>query len=64
MNSKSKINKIEMEGRNRIEPYTETFFPPVPTRFTRRMRVSFIWQTFRFAVINLKMIRMIRKSHH
>ncbi len=64
MSQEIKVKKIEMEGVNRIEPYAETFFPPVPTRFTRRMRVSFFWQTFRFAIINLKMIRMIRKSHH
>ncbi len=64
MSQEMVVNKIEMEGVNRIEPHTETFFPPVPTGFTRWMRVSFPWQLFRFAFINLKMIQMIRKSHH
>ena len=36
----------------------------VPTAFTRAMRVFWPWQLIRFAVINLRMLRMIAMSHH
>ncbi|HME03364.1 MAG TPA: hypothetical protein VKG38_10090 [Solirubrobacteraceae bacterium] len=34
-----------------------------PTRFTIFMRTFLPWQVWRFAVINLKMIEIIRRSH-
>ncbi len=34
-----------------------------PTRWTRFMRVFFLYQAWRFLVINLKMLRMISKGH-
>lgn len=46
------------------EPYTQEYYPPVPTKFTRGMRTSVIWQFFRFWVINLKILRLMRKSSH
>ncbi len=64
MTQKIRVKKIKMEGVNRIDPHADTFFPPVPTRFTRWKRRSLPWQFFRFLFINLKMIQMIRKSHH
>lgn len=36
----------------------------VPTGFTRFMRVFLPWQAWRFVAINLKMVRLIRRSHH
>ncbi|HRE99770.1 MAG TPA: hypothetical protein PLI18_04570 [Pirellulaceae bacterium] len=44
-------------------PYEQAYYPPVPTWFTRYRRNSLIWQLFRFAVINLKMMILLRKSH-
>jgi hypothetical protein len=35
-----------------------------PTRFTVFMRTFLPWQLWRFAAINLKMIGIIRRSHH
>ncbi|HME04983.1 MAG TPA: hypothetical protein VKG38_18320 [Solirubrobacteraceae bacterium] len=35
-----------------------------PTRFTVFMRTFVPWQAWRFAMINLKMIDIIRRSHH
>jgi hypothetical protein len=35
-----------------------------PTRSTLFMRTFLPWQLWRFAVINLKMIGIIRRSHH
>ncbi len=46
------------------EPYQQAYYPPSPTRFTRYMRTSLIWQAFRFLVINVKMLRLMAKSHH
>lgn len=54
----------EKKGINEVQPGTETFFPPVPTATTRFFRTCILWQLFRFVSINIKMIRMIAKSHH
>ena len=42
-------------------PYGQSYYPPVPTPFTKRMRTNLLWQLFRFAVINVKILRMVRK---
>jgi len=34
-----------------------------PTRFTVFLRTFLPWQIWRFAVINVKMIEIIRRSH-
>lgn len=46
------------------EPYQQAYYPPAPTGFTRYMRTSLIWQSFRFLVINLKILKLMAKSHH
>lgn len=46
------------------EPYQQAYYPPTPTGFTRYMRTSLLWQAVRFAVINVKMLRLMAKSHH
>lgn len=43
------------------KPYEQNYYPPVPTGFTKGMRTNLIWQFFRFIVINIKMLRMVRK---
>ncbi|MEZ6104897.1 MAG: hypothetical protein R3B96_01980 [Pirellulaceae bacterium] len=45
------------------KPYEQAYYPPVPTWFTRYRRTSLVWQFFRFIVINLKMMVLLRKSH-
>ncbi len=37
---------------------------PLPTARTLRRRNGLVTQAWRFIVINLRMIRMIRRSHH
>ena len=39
------------------------FFATKPTGFTRFLRVFVPYQAWRFAVINLKMIRIIGRNH-
>ena len=46
------------------EPYQQAYYPPTPTKFTRFMRTFIPWQWYRFAVINLKMLKLMAKSHH
>lgn len=43
------------------EPYGQNYYPPVPTKFVRWTRVNLFWQLVRFAVLNLKVLRMVRK---
>ena len=38
-------------------------FATKPTDFTKALRTNLLWQVIRFIVINLKMIKVIRKSH-
>ena len=42
----------------------ESFFATKPTAFTRFMRTFIPWQIVRFAIINLRMLRIIARSHH
>ena len=42
----------------------QAFFATQPTALTRYLRTSIPWQMFRFLAINLKMVRIILKSHH
>lgn len=46
------------------EPYQQAYYPPRPTGFTRFMRTCLLWQFWRFLVINLKMFKLMSKSHH
>ena len=46
------------------EPYQQAYYPPAPTGFTRYMRTSLIWQGIRFLVINMKILKLMAKSHH
>jgi hypothetical protein len=43
------------------KPYEQSYYPPVPTKFTSRIRTNLVWQFFRFMALNLKMLRMVRK---
>ena len=42
---------------------TEQFYATKPTRFTVFLRTFLPWQLVRFAFINLKMLRIIHRSH-
>ena len=37
---------------------------PMPTPHTVRMRTNLPFQVVRFGIVNLKMLRMVLKSHH
>lgn len=42
-------------------PYEQSYYPPVPTKMTKFFRTNLIWQFFRFLVLNVKILRMVRK---
>jgi hypothetical protein len=44
-------------------PYSDASYIPVATARTRAMRTFLPWQFLRFLAINLRMLRMIAKSH-
>lgn len=43
------------------KPYEQSYFPPVPTKFVKHIRTNPIYQLFRFFIINIKMLKMVRK---
>ena len=45
------------------DPYEQAYYPPRPTGFTRYMRTSLPWQFIRFIAINIKMLKLMAKSH-
>lgn len=53
------MNEIEKY----VKPYDDNFTTMVPTSFVIKMRTCKIWQFFRFIVINIKMLIVVRKSH-
>ncbi len=47
-----------------IKPYEPSYNTMVPTPIVQFFRTCILWQIVRFIVINLKMIRVVQKSHH
>ncbi|NWF89788.1 MAG: hypothetical protein HXY50_10055 [Ignavibacteriaceae bacterium] len=43
------------------KPFEQSYYPPVPTGFTKFFRTNLVYQFFRFLVLNIKMLRMVRK---
>lgn len=43
--------------------YTNFDYTPVPTEFSKFMRKCVVWQLVRFAIINIKMLIVVSKSH-
>ena len=56
---KNKENNVIINNR----AYKNEFYPPVPTKFTKYMRQNLLWQIIRFISINIKMLKVVRKSH-
>jgi hypothetical protein len=49
-----------MAGANK-GPYQQDAYPPIPTRFTRYLRRSVVWQSVRFLIIGLKIVKLMMK---
>ncbi|MCE1198001.1 MAG: hypothetical protein LWW85_03440 [Marinilabiliales bacterium] len=50
-------------AKNIVRGYYEESYPPLPTKATKFWRKNFLWQIFRFIVLNLKMMRIIVGGH-
>lgn len=62
----SEIIKEEFGVKNdaiNTSGYTPWSFPPKPTKTTKFFRTNIVWQFIRFTIINLKMLKVVRKSH-
>ena len=46
------------------DPMEDINRAPLPTEKTLKQRKNVLMQLIRFAAINIKMIKMIRKGHH
>ena len=44
-------------------PYSNTSYAPEPTAWTKFLRQSFIFQTYRFIVLALKVMRIVVGGH-
>lgn len=58
----SKNNKI-MAQFDKTIPYSDPSYAPEPTRWTKFLRQSFIYQTYRFFVLALKVMRIVVRGH-
>jgi hypothetical protein len=45
----------------KIQPYGQQFYAPAPTGLTKLMRTNIFVQLWRFFVLNIKILRMVRK---
>lgn len=44
-------------------PYDQGYFQSVPTDSVLRLRKNMLFQTLRFAMLNLKIMKMVRVTH-
>lgn len=50
-------------AKNIVRGYYDESYPPLPTKSTKFLRGNIIWQSFRFVVLNLKIMRIIVGGH-
>ena len=46
-----------------LERGAQSQYASLPTAWTRHLRVNLLWQLWRFALINLRMLRIIALGH-
>jgi len=46
-----------------IRGYKDEYYPPLPTRATRRRRTNIFLQVFNFFRLNFKIMRIVVKGH-
>ncbi len=52
-----------MEDKKEIRNYKDEYYPPVPTKMTKFWRNCFIYQVYKFFLLNYKIMRMVVKGH-
>lgn len=58
MSKKDVDNSLEM-----IHPYGDNYYVAFPSKRVRFSRTCVLWQLWRFMVINLRMTRLLLRSH-
>ena len=46
-----------------IRGYKNEFYPPIPTKHTRRIRTNFFVQLYKFFRLNYKIMRIVVRGH-
>jgi len=44
-----------------MRPFEQEFYTTRPTKLTKHFRINLLWQLYRFAALNIKMLIMVRK---
>ncbi|MGE5354864.1 MAG: hypothetical protein ACM3PT_01375 [Deltaproteobacteria bacterium] len=50
-------------NRNLARGYSEFSQAPVPTKFTKTLRKNWIYQAYRWLVLNIKILRIVAFGH-
>lgn len=49
--------------KNTTRGYQEESYPPMPTKTTLFWRKEIFWQTYRFLILNFKIIKIVVRGH-
>lgn len=52
-----------MSKLDKTVPYSDSSYAPEPTRWTNFLRNSLIYQSYRFVVMALKIMRIVVRGH-
>jgi len=52
-----------MKPNDKVHNYKDEYYPPMPTRSTKFWRSCFIYQLYKFFVLNYKIMKMVVKGH-
>ena len=54
---------MALEDEKHIKAYSQNFTTMTPGTFEKKLRVSLLYQIYRFIALSIKMIVVVRKSH-
>ena len=52
-----------MKEQKVIRAYKDEFYPPLPTKTTKRLRTNLFVQAYKFLHLNFKIMRIVVKGH-
>jgi len=58
-----KLKNKKMKPNNKVHNYKDEYYPPMPTGSTKFWRSCFIYQLYKFFVLNYKIMKMVVKGH-
>jgi hypothetical protein len=54
---------MALKDEKNFDRFGQNYGTMIPGSFAKRMRTCVVWQFIRFLMINLKMIKVVSKSH-